>query len=176
MYIGTKQYAIDILQNQRGVNTQFAEPAGQNSTTTNLISAIESEAPALVFIEPVSNPFLDIIDIHTVIDAAHHHGAVVVVDNTFATPYLLHPLDAGADIAVHSVTKYLAGHNNILAGAICINDSDLRARLLTHRNTIGSVLSPDDAARLKTQLSTFSLRATCRIFSQETMTPKLITS
>ena len=101
---------------------------------------------------------MDIIDIHTVIDAAHHHGAVVVVDNTFATPYLLHPLDAGADIAVHSVTKYLAGHNNILAGAICINDSDLRARLLTHRNTIGSVLSPDDAARLKTQLSTFSLR------------------
>jgi cystathionine beta-lyase/cystathionine gamma-synthase len=158
VYSGTEQYAIEVLQNQRGVNTKFADPAGQNSTTSNLISAIEDEPPALVFIEPISNPLLDIIDIHAVAKAAHHHGARVVVDNTIATPYLFHPLDAGADSVVHSVTKYLAGHNNILAGAICVNDPDLRALLLTHRNTIGSVLSPDDAGRLKAQLLTFSLR------------------
>ncbi len=158
VYSGTEQYATEVLQNQRGVNTKFVDPAGQNSMTSNLISAIEDEPPALVFIEPISNPLLDIIDIRAVADVAHHHGARVVVDNTIATPYLFHPLDAGADLVVHSVTKYLAGHNNILAGAICVNDPDLRARLLTHRNTIGSVLSPDDAGRLKTQLSTFSLR------------------
>jgi cystathionine beta-lyase/cystathionine gamma-synthase len=123
-----------------------------------LINAIEAEPPALVFIEPVSNPFLDVIDISAVAEAAHRHDARVVVDNTFATPYLFHPLQAGADLVVHSATKYLGGHNNILAGAICGNDPDLRARLLTHRNTIGSVLSPDDAGRLKTQLLTFSIR------------------
>lgn len=158
VYSGTAEFATVVLQNQRGVNTRFADPAGQNSTTSNLISAIEDEPPALVFIEPISNPLLDIIDIHAVAEAAHHHGARVVVDNTIATPYLFHPLDAGANLVVHSATKWLAGHNNILAGAICVNDPDLHARLLTHRNTIGSVLSPDDAGRLKTQLSTFSLR------------------
>ena len=158
VYGGTAEYATEVLQNQRGTSIKFADPAGQDSTTSNLISAIEDEPPALVFIEPISNPLLDIIDIHAVTAAAHHHGARVVVDNTIATPYLFHPLDAGADLVVHSATKFLAGHNNILAGAICVNDPDLRARLLTHRNTIGSVLSPDDAGRLKTQLSTFSLR------------------
>ena len=157
-YSGTKEYATDVLQNQRGVNVRLADPAGQNSTTSNLISAIEDDPPALVFIEPISNPNLDIIDIHAVAETAHHHGARVVVDNTIATSYLFHPLDAGADLLVHSATKFLAGHNNILAGAICVNDPDLRARLLTHRNTIGSVLSPDDAGRLRTQLLTFSLR------------------
>jgi len=158
VYSGTAEYATEALQKQRGTNIKFADPAGSNSTTSNLISAIEDEPPALVFIEPISNPLLDIIDITAVADAAHHHGACVVVDNTIATPYLFHPLAAGADLVVHSATKYLAGHNNILAGAICVNDPDLRARLLTHRNTIGSVLSPDDAGRLKTQLLTFSLR------------------
>ncbi len=157
-YSGTKQYAIAVLQNQRGVNIRFADPAGQNSTKPNLISAIENDPPALVFIEPISNPVLDIVDVHAVLEAARHHGARIVVDNTLATPYLFHPLAAGADLVVHSVTKYLAGHNNILAGAICVNDPDLHARLLMQRNMIGSVLSPDDAGRLKTQLQTFPLR------------------
>jgi cystathionine beta-lyase/cystathionine gamma-synthase len=157
-YSGTIEYASEVLRKQRGVNVKFADPAGVRSTTSKLISAIEDEAPALVFVEPVSNPLLDIIDVRAVLEVAHHHGAVVVVDNTFGTPYLLQPLAAGADLVVHSATKYLGGHNNILAGAICGNDPDLRARLLVHRNTIGSVLSPDDAGRLKTQLLTFSLR------------------
>lgn len=158
VYSGTKQYAVEVLQNQRGVNTQFADPAGASSTTSNLIRTIENEPPALVFIEPISNPCLDIIDISAVVERAHHHGARVVVDNTFATSYLFHPFDVGADLVVHSATKYLAGHNNILAGAICVNDSDLHAQLILHRNTIGAVLSPDDAGRLKTQQLTFSLR------------------
>ncbi len=158
VYSGTRNCATQVLQNQRGVNIRFAERAGQNSTTTNLIAAIEGEAPALVFVEPISNPLLDINDVHAVVAAAHGHGAIVVVDNTFGTPYLFHPLDAGADLVVHSATKYLGGHNNILAGVIGVNDHDLYVRLMTHRNMIGSVMSPDDAARLKTQLLTFPLR------------------
>ncbi len=157
-YSGTRNYATQVLQNQRDVNIKFAERAGQNSTTANLMAAIEDEAPALVFMEPISNPLLNIIDVHAVAAAAHGQGARVVVDNTFGTSYLFHPLDAGADLVVHSATKYLGGHNNILAGVIGVNDPDLRVRLMANRNMIGSVMSPDDAARLKTQLLTFPLR------------------
>jgi cystathionine beta-lyase/cystathionine gamma-synthase len=158
VYSGTAEYAREVLRKQRGTNTRFADPAGRNSTTANLLTAIEDEAPALVYIEPISNPLLDIIDVPAVAQAARGHGARVIVDNTIGTPYLFHPLDAGADLVVHSATKYLAGHNNILAGVVGVNDPDLRARLLTHRNTIGSVLSPDDAGRLKSQLATFGVR------------------
>jgi cystathionine beta-lyase/cystathionine gamma-synthase len=158
VYSQTADLADEVLRGQRGTRIRFAVPAGQTSTTVNLINAIEDEPPALVFIEPVSNPLLDIIDIQRVSDIAHEHGAVVVVDNTIATPYLFRPLNAGADVVVHSATKWLAGHNNILAGVISVNDPELRGRLHYHRNLIGSVLSPDDAGRLKTQLESFSER------------------
>ena len=158
VYSGTAVLGTAVFQKQRGTNIRFADPAGQTSTTDNLISAIEDEAPALVFIEPISNPLLDVIDVPAVAKVARQHGARVVVDNTIATPYLFHPLDAGADLVVHSATKFLAGHNNILAGVIGVNDPELRAHLLTQRNYIGSVLSPDDAGRLKSQLETFPLR------------------
>ncbi len=158
VYSGTAQYAVDVLGRQRGTNVRFADPAGANSTTANLIDAIEDEAPALVYVEPISNPLLHVIDVPAVIEAARRQGALVMVDNTVATPYLFKPLDAGADLVVHSATKWLAGHNDILAGVIGVNDAGLRARLLTQRNLIGSVLSPDDAARLKSELATFTLR------------------
>lgn len=158
IYSGTKSYAINILQNQRGTNIKIAEPVGEKSTTENLIIAIEEEQAALVFIEPISNPILDIIDVDAVITAAQKSGARVIVDNTFATAHLYRPLEMGADIVVHSATKYLGGHNNILAGVICVNDGDLYARLITQRNHIGAVLSPDDAGRLNTQSQTFAIR------------------
>jgi cystathionine beta-lyase/cystathionine gamma-synthase len=158
VYSGTQEYATSVLRDQRGVHIRFAEPAGERSTTENLIRAIENEAPAVVFVEPISNPFLDIIDVPKVAEAAHKQGATVIVDNTFGTPFLFQPLENGADIVIHSGTKYLGGHNNILAGVIGVHDDDLRARLHLHRNTIGSVISPDDAGRLNTQLLTFPLR------------------
>ncbi|MDG1859958.1 MAG: PLP-dependent aspartate aminotransferase family protein, partial [Emcibacteraceae bacterium] len=157
-YSGTIEYAEKILRNQRGTNVIIANSKIKNSSTSSLIDAIEKTPPALVFIEPVSNPMLDIIDVPEVIKVAHQYGARVIVDNTFATPYLFCPLEAGADIVVHSATKYMGGHNNILAGVIAVNDLELYARLISHRNVIGSVLSPDDAGRLENQLKTFSLR------------------
>jgi len=158
-YSGTIDYAENILKKQRGTNVILANSKIKNSTTASLIEAIKKTAPALVFIEPVSNPLLDVIDVPEVINVAHQNGARVVADNTFATPYLFRPLESGADIVVHSATKYLGGHNNILAGVIAVNDLDLYDRLICHRNVIGSVLSPDDAGRLENQLKTFSLRA-----------------
>lgn len=158
VYSGTAELAVEVMAKQRGTNVRFADRAGQRSTTENLIGAIEDEAPALVYVEPISNPLLDIIDVPAVVTAARKSGARIVVDNTIASPYLFRPLEAGADLVVHSATKYLAGHNDVLAGVIGVNDPELRARLLIHRNTIGSVLSPDDAGRLKSEHATFSLR------------------
>ena len=157
-YSGTIEYADKILKRQRGTNVIFADTAVKKSPTLSLIDAIKRTRPALVFIEPISNPMLDIVDVPTVIKVAHEYDARVLVDNTFATPYLFRPLDAGADIVVHSATKYMGGHNNILAGVIAVNDTDLYARLIEHRNVIGAVISPDDAARLEDQLKTFGLR------------------
>ena len=77
VYSGTRQYASDVLQKQRGVNTRFTEPAGEGATTARLIEVIEDDPPALVFVEPVSNPFLDIIDVPAVAAVARAQGARV---------------------------------------------------------------------------------------------------
>ena len=158
VYSGTHEFALRILRDQRGVNIRFADPDGQCSMTEALINTIKDESPAVVFIEPISNPILDIIDVEKVAAAARDCGAVVIVDNTFATPLLFRPLAHGADMVVHSATKYLGGHNNILSGVIALNNDDLRAQAHLHRTMIGSVMSPDDAGRLKTQLLTFPIR------------------
>lgn len=158
VYSGTAQYALEVLKRQRGTQVRFVDAPGGGSVTSELLSAIEDEPPALIYIEPISNPLLDVVDVPTITEAARQQGARVVVDNTIATSYLFKPLDVGVDLVVHSATKYLAGHNDILAGVVGVRDPELRARLLTHRNMIGSVLSPDDAGRLKSQLATFQLR------------------
>lgn len=158
VYSGTRDYATRILEGQRGLAVRFAEPAGRRTTTENLLRAIADDAPGVVFVEPISNPLLDIIDVGEVVAAAHAAGARVIVDNTFATPFLYHPLAAGADIVVHSGTKYLGGHNDLLAGVIGGNDDDLRARMHWQRNAIGSVIGPDGAGRLKAHLQSFRLR------------------
>ena len=158
IYSGTAQYAAEVLESQRGISVRFAGPTGANSATASVIAAIEEEPPALVYVEPITNPLLDVIDVPAVVGAARRQGARVVVDNTVGTPYLFKPLEAGADLVVHSATKWLAGHNDVLAGVIGVDDPDLRARLLNHRNTIGSIIGADGAGRLKSELATFALR------------------
>src|SRR5881396_1356734 len=88
------------------------------------------ERTRIVWIETPSNPMLNVVDIRGAADAAHAAGAIVVVDNTFATPYLQRPLELGADIVVHSVTKYLAGHSDLVSGALVVRDRDTAERLL----------------------------------------------
>ena len=84
----------------------------------------------------------------------------MIVDNTFATPVLWKPLEQGADLVVHSATKYFSGHGNITAGVVCGNSGELHKAALTYRKFVGHILSPDDAYRLGTQLKTFELRVT----------------
>jgi cystathionine beta-lyase/cystathionine gamma-synthase len=101
---------------------------------------------------------LIVADVNRVIEISHKAGSKVIVDNTFATPLLYRPLETGADIVIHSATKYFSGHGNITAGVLCGNDRDLMKSAIEYRKTVGHMLSPDDAYRLNTQIQSFELR------------------
>jgi cystathionine beta-lyase/cystathionine gamma-synthase len=103
------------------------------------------ENTRLVLLESPGNPMLTIADISEIARLAHHNGAVLVVDNTFATPYLQRPLKLGADIVVHSLTKYLGGHSDVIGGAVVLVDEALAERLYFYQKAAGAVLSPFDS-------------------------------
>ena len=99
----------------------------------------------VVWVETPTNPLLGIADIAALAQVAHDAGALLVVDNTFASPYLQRPLSLGADVVVHSTTKYLGGHSDVLGGALVVTDVGLGADLAFHQNSMGSVGGPFDA-------------------------------
>jgi cystathionine gamma-synthase len=99
----------------------------------------------VVWVETPTNPLLGIADIEALAGVAHDAGAVLVVDNTFASPYLQQPLALGADVVVHSTTKYLGGHSDVVGGALVVDDAELAETLAYHQNAIGAVAGPFDA-------------------------------
>ena len=112
----------------------------------------------IVWLETPTNPLLTCIDIAAVAEAAHANGAIVVVDNTFATPYLQQPLDHGADIVVHSATKYLGGHSDVVGGFLALNDDSLAERLRYTQNAAGGVPAPFDCYLVLRGVKTLALR------------------
>ena len=115
-------------------------------------------ATKLVWLESPTNPLLRIVDIDAVSEVAHSHGAMVCVDNTFATPYLQQPLHLGADFVVHSSTKYIGGHSDVVGGAIMTNNDELEQQLRFHQNAVGAVPSPFDCWLLLRGIKTLALR------------------
>jgi cystathionine beta-lyase/cystathionine gamma-synthase len=115
-------------------------------------------ATKLVWLESPTNPLLRIADIDAVSEVAHSHGAMVCVDNTFATPYLQQPLHLGADFVVHSSTKYIGGHSDVVGGAIVTNSDELEQKLRFHQNALGAVPSPFDCWLLLRGIKTLALR------------------
>jgi cystathionine gamma-synthase len=107
--------------------------------------AVAELKPRLIWAETPTNPVLSIVDIRALAELAHSHGALLVVDNTFASPYLQRPLELGADIVVHSTTKYLGGHSDVVGGAIVLNDLALAERIAFQQNATGGVAGPFDA-------------------------------
>ena len=124
---------------------------------SQLDAALEKPAD-VVYFEPLANPTLDIIDTPTVIRKAHAAGAKVVIDNTFLSPHLFRPMDHGADVVLHSATKYLCGHGDALAGIITTRDPDLGEEIVRTRNTYGGILSPLNAFLLLRGIKTLSIR------------------
>ena len=123
----------------------------------DLAEAID-ERTRLVWLESPTNPLLNIVDIGTVAESAKAAGSVVVVDNTFATPYLQRPLELGAHIVVHSTTKYLGGHSDLIGGFACTNDPTIAERLAFLQNSLGAVSGPFDAWLVLRGLKTLALR------------------
>ena len=122
-------------------------PAGYPHTAVDLtdLAALERDWPAdarLVWLESPTNPLLTCVDIAALAELAHGHGALVVVDNTFATPYLQQPLALGADIVVHSATKYLGGHSDVVGGIVVLDDDALAERIGFTQNATGAVPGP----------------------------------
>ncbi len=125
------------------------------------IDAVKSswrEGTALVWVETPSNPFLRIVDIAAVAALAHENGAKLVVDNTFATPYLQTPLTLGADIVVHSTTKYLGGHSDVIGGAVVTNDPDVAERVKFLQYAVGAVPGPLDCYLVMRGIRTLGVR------------------
>ena len=112
----------------------------------------------IVWIESPSNPLLNVVDIRAAADAAHKAGALLVVDNTFATPYLQRPLELGADIVVHSTTKYIGGHSDVIGGFAATNDHTIAERLYFLQKSLGAVPGPFDCWLLLRGVKTLAVR------------------
>ncbi len=112
----------------------------------------------LLWIETPSNPLLSITDLQAVCQLAHAHGALAVVDNTFATPYLQRPFEFGADIVVHSTTKYLGGHSDVVGGALCVRDKAIYEELKFYQKAVGAVPGPLDCFLVLRGIKTLALR------------------
>ncbi len=158
IYGGTISYISSVLQKRRGMEVSFFRPTGGNYDYRHLEKMIAETRPDILYFETISNPLLMVAEGRRIIAMAKKRGCRVIVDNTFATPLLWKPLEDGADLVIHSATKYLSGHGNLTAGVICGNDPKLMQSSIEYRKFVGHMLSPDEAYRLQTQMSSFELR------------------
>jgi cystathionine gamma-synthase/cystathionine beta-lyase len=152
LYGGTYRLFEQVFQ-QYGLEFTYVD-------TTDLEAvrgALRPETRAL-FVEALTNPLLKVADIPALSDLARERGLLTIVDNTFLTPYFLRPLDLGADIAVYSGTKYLAGHNDTVCGLVTVREAELAERVAFHQNAAGAVLGPQDSWLAIRGLKTLSVR------------------
>jgi cystathionine beta-lyase/cystathionine gamma-synthase len=150
-----------------GVYRMFSQVYGPKGYKFTFLSAQEigealpdhiDDDTRLVWLESPTNPLLNVIDIQAAADAAHARGAIVVVDNTFATPYLQRPLELGADVVVHSTTKYLGGHSDVIGGFVATNDPTIAERLRFLQKSLGAVPGPFDCWLVLRGLKTLAVR------------------
>jgi cystathionine gamma-synthase len=154
----------DVYGGVYRMTSQVYEPKGYRFTYVpasdfddNLATQLDEEVK-LVWVETPSNPTLNIVDIRKAADAAHAVGALLIVDNTFATPYLQQPLDLGADAVLHSTTKYLGGHSDTIGGFIATNDDALGERLTFLQKSLGAVPGPFDSWLVLRGIKTLAVR------------------
>jgi cystathionine gamma-synthase len=121
-------------------------------------AAIRPGETKVVWLETPTNPLLGIADIAAIASVAHDAGALLVVDNTFASPYLQQPLALGADVVVHSTTKYLGGHSDVVGGALVLGDDELAERVAYHQNAMGAVAGPFDSWLVLRGIKTLGVR------------------
>ena len=144
--------------------SRVAEPWGLVHTPVDLTDvdavrrAVEPGRTRIIWTETPTNPLLTVVDIAALAQIAHEAGALLVVDNTFASPYLQQPLALGADIVVHSTTKYLGGHSDVVGGALVVADPEVGEQLAYHQNAMGSVPGPWDSWLVLRGIKTLGVR------------------
>ena len=154
VYGGTWRLA-DKVWRRYGIETDAADLTDLDEVA----AAFSGPAPPrMVWIETPSNPLLKVVDISAVTRLAAVAGAITVVDNTFATPYLQRPLELGADLVMHSATKYLGGHSDVIGGLIATRSDELAEKLRFHQNAAGAVPSPFDCFLIMRGLRTLAVR------------------
>jgi cystathionine gamma-synthase len=154
VYGGTWRLA-DKVWRRYGIETDTLDLRDLDAVAAALSSP---KPPRMVWIETPSNPLLKVIDISAVARLAAVAGAITVVDNTFATPYLQRPLELGADLVLHSATKYLGGHSDVIGGLVVTRSDELAERLRFHQNAAGAVPSPFDCFLVMRGLRTLAVR------------------
>ena len=152
IYGGTYRIMNDIFA-KFGFESSFVDM----THLENIRKAIKSNTKA-IFIETPSNPLLDVTDIRGVVEIAKENQLLTIVDNTFMSPYLQRPLDFGADIVTHSATKFLSGHNDIIAGVVVVNDEKLAEKVQFAQMAVGAIMSPFDSWLLIRSLKTLRVR------------------
>lgn len=152
LYGGTFRL-FDFYEKQYGIKFKYVDFLNYEE----VVNAITPNTKAL-FIEPISNPQMIEIDVDPYYILSQQHNLLTIIDNTFLTPYLSTPLEDGADIVLHSATKYIGGHNDVLAGVVSVKDESLAEQLGQLHNMIGATLSPIDSYLLQRGLKTLHLR------------------
>lgn len=152
LYGGTYRLFTKIFE-QFGVKFHFI---GMESAE-NIVQFVTAKTK-LIWVETPTNPMMNIIDIRAFAEIAKKHSIILAVDNTFATPYLQRPLDLGADIVMHSATKYLGGHSDVVMGALMLNNQSLAEKLYFIQNASGAVCGPQDSFLVLRGLKTLHVR------------------
>ncbi|NEM99432.1 cystathionine gamma-synthase [Pontibacter burrus] len=152
LYGGSYRIFTKIFQNY-GIKFHFT-----NMADLSKVEALVNENTKMIWVETPTNPLLNIIDIKGCAAIAKKHNLILVADNTFATPYLQTPLDLGADIVMHSLTKYMGGHSDVVMGALIVKDDELHERLAFIQNACGGTPGPQDCFLLLRGLKTLHLR------------------
>ncbi|HEY4314812.1 MAG TPA: cystathionine gamma-synthase [Actinomycetes bacterium] len=145
-----------FAQVQQAWGLAYTPAAGHDADSVS--AAIRPGATKVVWLETPTNPLLGIADIAAIASVAHDAGALLVVDNTFASPYLQQPLALGADVVVHSTTKYLGGHSDVVGGALVVGDDELAERVAYHQNAMGAVAGPFDSWLVLRGIKTLGVR------------------
>lgn len=152
VYGGTFR-VLDKVFNHFGITYSISDTENPDVFRTQITPDVKA-----VFLESPANPLMTVTDIRAVADIAHEKGLLVIVDNTFMTPYLQRPIELGADIVVHSATKYLGGHSDVVAGLAVVNTDELAKRLAFIQNSTGGVLPPFDSFLLIRGIKTLGVR------------------
>ena len=140
LYGGTRRLFSGVRERSAGLDFTYVDLSDSAAA-----EAAIREDTALVWIETPTNPLLKLVDLEAIVALARNSGALVVADNTFATPYLQRPLELGCDIVMHSATKFLNGHSDMVGGIVVVNDDGLAERLAYLQNSIGSIAGPFDS-------------------------------